>query len=172
MGLKIIIFSLLLLTTLSSCGALGYKKSSNEIPQNAQERARKNVKEGRGVSIGGMLNRGGNTNYEFSTSNPMWRATLETLDFLPLANVDYSGGVVITDWYSDNLNNNDSIKISVQFLSNEVRSDSLKINVYQKKCTESNACQVKLTESKIKNELLEVILVKAKSLEKTAKTKK
>ena len=164
MGLKIIIFSLLLLTTLSSCGALGYKKSSNEIPQNAQERARKNVKEGRGVSIGGMLNRGGNTNYEFSTSNPMWRATLE--------NVDYSGGVVITDWYSDNLNNNDSIKISVQFLSNEVRSDSLKINVYQKKCTASNACQVKLTESKIKNELLEVILVKAKSLEKTAKTKK
>ena len=99
----------------------------------------------------------------------MWRATLETLDFLPLSNVDYSGGVVITDWYSDNLNNNDSIKISVQFLSNQIRADSLKINIYKKACNAQNNCRVKLTESKIKNELLEVILVKAKTLEKNTK---
>jgi len=170
MRTKIIIFSLFFLALLTSCGM--YKKTGREVPQNAQERARQNVEEGKGISIKGLLNKDGNTNYQFSSSNPMWRATLETLDFLPLSNVDYSGGVVITDWYSDNLNNSDSIKISIQFLSNEVRSDSLKINVYKKKCNSTNACQVKLTESKIKNELLEVILVKAKTLEKNAKTKK
>ena len=170
MRTKNIIFSLFLLAMLTSCGM--YKKTGIETPQNAQERARQNVEQGKGISIKGLLNKDGNTNYQFSSSNPMWRATLETLDFLPLSNVDYSGGVVITDWYSDNLNNSDSIKISIQFLSNEVRSDSLKINVYKKKCNSKNACQVKLTESKIKNELLEVILVKAKTLEKNAKTKK
>ena len=64
-----------------------------------------------------MMNRKGKTNYEFSTSNPMWRASLETLDFLPLTTVDYSGGMIITDWYSDNNSQSESIKISVRFLS-------------------------------------------------------
>jgi hypothetical protein len=68
-----------------------------------------------------------------ATSNPMWRASLEILDFLPLTTVDYSGGIIITDWYSDN-GNNDSIKITVRFLSNEIRSDNLKIIVHKKNC--------------------------------------
>ena len=173
MGLKIIIFSLFLLTTLSSCGALGYKKSSSEIPQNAQERARKNVKEGRGVSIGGMLNRGGNTNYEFSTSNPMWRATLETLDFLPLANVDYSGGVVITDWYSDESSGEESIKISLRFLANDIRSESLKVIVHKKTCNQNANCKTLVSQSNlIKDELRTVILKKAALLQKSDKEKK
>tara|TARA_B100000780_G_C21104253_1_gene445797 strand:+ start:360 stop:866 length:507 start_codon:yes stop_codon:yes gene_type:complete len=167
MSKKIIFLCLFLSIFVTSCG--GFKKTSPDVPQNAQERARKNVEEGRGASIGGLLKGRKGTNYEFSTSNPLWRATLETLDFLPLSNVDYSGGVVITDWYSDNLNNNDSIKISVQFLSNQIRADSLKINIYKKACNAQNNCRVKLTESKIKNELLEVILVKAKTLEKNTK---
>ena len=65
----------------------------------------------------------------------MWRASLETLDFLPLTTVDYSGGMIITDWYSDDTNNLKSIKITVRFLSNEIRTDSLKIIVHQKNCS-------------------------------------
>jgi len=167
---KIILYSVFLSLLLGACGI--YKKKDPNVPQNAQERARKNVEEGRGVSIKGLMGGKKGTNYEFSTSNPMWRATLESLDFLPLSNVDYSGGVIISDWYSDNLNNSDSIKISIQFLSNEIRSDSLKINIYKKKCSSLNSCQVNLTESKIKNELLKVIIVKAKELEKNATNKK
>ena len=64
--------------------------------------------------MGGRL---GSTNYEFSTSNPMWRASLEVLDFLPLATVDYSGGVIISDWYTDN-DPNEALKITVRFLDN------------------------------------------------------
>ena len=49
----------------------------------------------------------------------MWRASLETLDFLPLTTVDYSGGIIITDWYFDNTGKSEeSIKISIRFLSN------------------------------------------------------
>ena len=82
------------------------------------------------------------TNYEFSTSNPMWRASLETLDFLPLTTVDYSGGIIITDWYYDNNSSRDSIKISLRFLSNDIRSESLKVIVHKKTCANNNNCKI------------------------------
>ena len=92
------------------------------MPDGAEAKARKNIEEGKGVSISGLIKRRGGsaTNYEFSTSNPMWRASLEILDFLPLSTVDYSGGMIITDWYSES-NSDESIKITIRFLSNEVR---------------------------------------------------
>ena len=139
----------------------------------AEEKRRKNIDEGRGVSLKGIMgNRGGSTNYEFSSSNPMWRASLETLDFLPLITVDYSGGVIITDWYSDN-SASDSIKITVRFLSNEIRSDSLKIIVHKKVCKTSSNCTTNISQSNlIKDELRSTILRKAALLEKSDKKKK
>ena len=98
-----------------------------------QERARQNIEQGKGVSINKLLARRGNTNFQFSSSNPMWRASLETLDFMPMTTVDYAGGMIISDWYSDNSgSSNESLKITVRFLSNEVRSDSIKIIVHKK----------------------------------------
>lgn len=162
------IFSIIIF--ISGCGSkFG---DARKTPTNALERARKNVEEGRGAGLGDLLGRGGNTSYEFSSSNPMWRASLETLDFLPLNTVDYSGGMIISDWYSDN-SSNDSLKITIRFLSNEVRSDSLKIIVHQKNCTANQNCRVKLMESStIINELRSTIVRKAAVLEKEAKTKK
>ena len=115
------------------------------------------------------------TNYEFSSSNPLWRASLETLDFLPLNTVDYSGGTIITDWYSDNINNNqDSLKITVRFLSNEIRAGSLKIIVHKKSCSNTNNCKTSLlpNSSKINEELTAAILNKAAIFEKETKKKK
>ena len=166
----IISISIIFLFLLNSCG--GFKKVDSDVPQNAQERARKNVQEGRGVSIGGMLGGRKGTNYEFSSSNPMWRSSLEILDFLPLTTVDYSGGIIITDLYSDN-NNNDSIKISVRFLSNEIRADNLKIIVHKKVCDKGLNCRVNLVKnSTISSELLSAILKKAAVFEKENKNKK
>ena len=137
--------------------------------------ARKNIKEGRGASIGAVrdaLKRG--TTYEFSTSNPIWRASLETLDFLPLTTVDYSGGMIITDWYyDDSSNNQDAIKISIRFLSNDIRSESLKIIVHKRSCKSNNNCKISiLNQTNIKNELHSTILKKAALLERQAKEKK
>lgn len=151
-----------------SCGI--YKPTdTRKTPVEADQRARKNIEEGRGISVGNVLKRSG-TNYEFSTSNPLWRASLETLDFLPLTTVDYSGGILITDWYSDN-SANQSLKITIRFLSNEVRSDSLKIIIHEKNCTINQNCDVKILDSKIKNELIQVIIKKAALLEADTKKK-
>jgi len=167
---KIYIYFCLILFLSSSCGL--YKKTdARKNPTNALERAKKNVAEGRGAALGNVLKKRGGTNYEFSTSNPMWRATLDALDFIPFTTVDYSGGLVITDWYSDG-NNNDSIKITVRFLSNEIQTNSLKITVHQRQCSTQNNCSIVVVDSKIKEELTLTILKSAAFIEKQDKTKK
>ena len=174
-----VIISILICSLVTSCGVGKKLKGLHKpvdlrnSPLDPDERARKNIEEGRGVSLGGL---GGNksTTYEFSTSNPMWRASLEVLDFIPLSTVDYSGGMIITDWYSDGADTGqEAIKISVRFLSNEIRSDSLKIIVHRKICLNSENCKVNLLSgnSKIKSELLSVILKKASLLQKSSKKK-
>ncbi len=151
-----------------------YKKvDQRQMPDGADAKARKNINEGKGVSLGGLVkNRGrGATTYEFSTSNPMWRASLEILDFLPLTTVDYSGGMIITDWYSEN-NSDESIKITVRFLSNEVRSDNLKVIVHKKKCVSATNCVVtQLGNNEITNELVSSIVKTAARFEKEDKKK-
>ena len=148
------------------------KGSNNDLAGlSAEEKRRKNIEEGRGAGLGNIIGRG-KTNYEFSSSNPLWRASLATLDFMPMNTVDYSGGMIITDWYNDG-SNDDSLKITVRFLSNEIRSDSLKIILHSKKCAPNNNCKVSLlNNSKIHEELHSVILRKAAVLEKESKDSK
>lgn len=147
-------------------------QDARNTPTNSQERARKNVEEGRGVALKGVFGGRGGTNYEFSSSNPLWRASLEILDFIPLTTVDYSGGMIITDWYNDDYNKNESIKITVQFLSNEVRSDSLKITVHKKNCDIDKNCKTNILNSNIKVQLTSEIIKKAALLEKEKQNKK
>ena len=171
---KLSIIALISLFLYSCSGAFKPKKvDTRETPINANDRARKNVNEGRGTSLKNIMGGGlGSTNYEFSTSNPMWRASLEILDFLPLTTVDYSGGMIITDWYSEN-DSDESIKITVRFLANEVKSENLKIIVHKKTCIQNNSCKTLLLDnSKIGNELLSTIVRKAAKLELESKNKK
>ena len=168
-------FIFFLAISLFSCNAIKPKKvDQRDMPDGAAAKARKNIEEGRGVSIGSMIGRrGAGTNYEFSTSNPLWRASLETLDFLPLTTVDYSGGTIITDWYTNESEKNSSLKITVRFLSNEITANSLKIIVHQKNCSSLNNCDIQLLEnSRIKNELNSVIIKKAALLDKEKIKKK
>ena len=150
---------ILLFAVFTSCGI--YKPvDARKIPPNADERVRKNLEEGKGITLMGGI-RGGKTSYQFASSNPMWRATLEILDFLPLSNVDYSGGIVTTDWYNDGTSADESIKITVRFLTNEIRSDGLKIIVHKKKCSIQQKCTVKKISSALEYELQVAILKKA-----------
>ena len=123
------------------------------------------MEEGRGFRILGKSKKG--TNYDFASSNPLWRATLDIIDFMPLVSANYSGGIVITDWYADGNNSNDSIKISIRFLTNEIRSDALDVNVFVKECSNDlNNCKVNKTNSELVNELKLKILKKASLYEK------
>ena len=171
--IRIFLLLIVCLLTLSCSGAFKPKKvDTREVSTNAGERARKNIETGRGTSLKGLINR--DTNYEFSTANPMWRASLETLDFLPLTTVDYSGGIIITDWYFDSSGSSDeSIKITVRFLSNDIRSESVKIIVHQRICKSSGNCKIQLLDkSNIQEELHRTILKKASLIEKNKKNKK
>ena len=155
------LIGIIILGFLGSCG-IWDPADARKVPPNVNERVRKNLEEGKGFSIGKTLSeRRGGTSYQFASSNPMWRATLEILDFLPLANVDYSGGIITTDWYNEGTSSNESIKITVRFLTNEIRSDGLRIIVHKKRCTIQQKCTVKKISSALEHELRVTILKKA-----------
>ena len=114
----------LILIFLSSCEALKYRPvSAKDYPPDPTERVRKNIEEGRGVRLFGGDEKKGGT-FDFASSNPLWRASLDTINFLPLISANYSGGIIISDWYSGN-NENEAIKITIRFLTNEIRADAL-----------------------------------------------
>ena len=127
---------------------------------------------------GGIMNALGksneNTNFKFSTSNVLWRATLKSLDFLPLINADYTGGVIIYDWYSQTNSSKEQIKISVQFLSDELRSDSIKITAHKKICDNSDRCSNSTVDQNFANSIKESIITTARTLkiEEAKKEKK
>ena len=147
---------------LNSCGI--YRPvDAREFPPEPEKRIQRNIEEGRGLRIGTSLTMGqggSGGNFQFASTNALWRATLETLDFLPLTTVDYSGGMIITDWYTDANTTDESLKFTIRFLSNEVQSNSLKVIVHKKECASFNNCNTTLLPetSKIKMELLSVIL--------------
>jgi hypothetical protein len=154
----------LILLFLTQCG-LYRKTDARKVPVNAKDRVQKNLEEGRRIKFGNIGN-SGSGNFEFATSNEMWRATIDILDFMPFDNADYGGGVIITDWYNTNTSN-DAIKIMVRFLSNEIRADGLKVSVYKKICPNENAinCKTQIDNTnKIGQELKLAILKKAAEL--------
>ena len=168
----VILAGIALLGFLNSCGI--YQPSdARKVSPNVNERVKKNLEEGKGLTLGG-LGGGGGTSYQFASSNPMWRATLEILDFLPLANVDYSGGIITTDWYNEGTSSGESIKITIRFLTNEIRADGLKVIVHKKKCNIKLKCTVKKISSALEYELQVAILKKAAIFEKeyTRKSRK
>jgi hypothetical protein len=161
--IKFIIFISIILT-ISNCGI--YKPTdARKVSPNDAERIKKNQEEGRGFTFGG-LGKGSGGTFQFSSSNEMWRATLEILDFLPLSDVDYGGGIIITEWYNSPEEPNQSLKIMVQFLTNEIRADGIKVNVYEKKCSNQNNCSSSLIDSEISSEIKLEILKKAALIKK------
>ena len=132
---------------LQSCGPLKYKPTkAGEVPTDPKERVKKNIEEGRGFRIMGGIKKGGT--FDFASSNYLWRATLDTIDFMPLVSANYSGGIIITDWYSENNSEKESIKISIRFLSNEIRSDAIDVKVFIKECDQNLNCVVNQNQGK------------------------
>ena len=168
----LVLFLIATLLTQTACQALKPKKvDAREFPPDPRERVQKNIEEGRGFRLMGGDKSG--TNYEFASANPLWRATLDTLDFMPLVSANYSGGIVVTDWYSENNTPNESVKISVRFLTNEIRSDALDINVFLKKCSENlTSCSISKNNNDLVADLNLNILKKATKYQKDVLVKR
>ena len=164
---KISIFFIFFLN-LSSCGI--YKPTdAREFPPEPEKRVQKNMDEGRGFRL--FSDDKASNTFDFATSNELWRASLDTLDFMPLISADYGGGILITDWYNENNNYRDYIKISIRFLTNEIRSDSLKIKVYTKICDNSDKCTISEDNPEISTKLVSTILTKATKYKQEKKKK-
>ena len=160
--------------TLSACGKGFFKPGdARKISPDPRERVKKNLEEGKGFRLNDAIKgatRGGG-NFEFASSNELWRASLDVIEFMPLTSANYSGGIIITDWYSNNNNPNETIKITIRFLSNEIRADAIDINVFYKKCTSVSNCVVQKDNKSIESELRKEILKKATLYQRQAKEK-
>jgi hypothetical protein len=164
-------FSLFLL--ISNCSTSN-KDAENKIEPNMQVKTREFADKGGGI-FGDINNRKSSKNtFDFGSSNVLWRATLQSLDFLPLLNADYSGGVIIYDWYSQSNNTKEQIKISVRFLDNELRSDSIIVTAHKKICDNNDKCSNSTIDQKFSNSLKESIINSARALkiEEAKKEKK
>ncbi len=171
---KNFIIFFLILFFLSSCAKEGFFKTGDarKNPPDPRLRVKKNLEEGKGFRLSNSMmgNRGG-TNFEFASSNGLWRASLDVLDFMPLTSANYSGGIIITDWYSEQGNTEESIKITIRFLSNEVRSDAIDVDIFYKKCIAANNCKINKQDGQLKKEITKQILAKAAVYKKVSKDK-
>ena len=174
----LLIFSLISLLILSACKNPFRYTDAREIPVDGDKRVKKNIEEGRGITIFSDKPRGGV--FDFASSNELWRASIEVLDFVSFTNASYSGGILITDWFSGNTESNENnqreIKITVRFLSNEIRADGIKVIIHEKICSDKTKldCKINKIKSSIGNDVKLAILKKAALLKKESekKTKK
>ena len=166
--LKILLSILIILPLLNSCGV--YRSvDAKDYPPDPEERVQKNMEEGRGFKL---FDRGNKSNtFDFATSNSLWRASLDTINFMPLLTADYGGGIIVTDWFNNTENENQALKISIQFLSNEIRADALLVKIFKKSCGIDKNCKIIETNSLLNSELKLSILRKAAVYEKETKIK-
>ena len=158
---KKIIFLSIFAVFLSGCNGKLPGADARKFPADPAKRVQQNLKEGRGFQLNDITKKKGGV-FDFASSNPLWKASLDIIDFMPLSSVNYSGGIIITDWYSENNSPNESIKISIRFTTNEIRSDALEIKVFNRKCS-NNLLNCKFTETNdvLVTELKREILKKA-----------
>ena len=133
------------------------------IEPNPDKKAKNFVEQGGGI-FGDLTKKSSGNNFEFSSSNVLWRATLKSLDFMPMINADYSGGIIIYDWYSENLNSNEYIKVTVRFLNNEIKSNSIEVITHKKICENSEKCKTTLMNKEFSNNVKDKIIDTARKI--------
>ena len=136
--------SFILLMTIFFLNSCGKQVDAKKFPPNPKERVKRNLEEGKGFRLSSKL-RGigkGGGDFEFASSNSLWRASLDIIDFMPIATANYNGGIIVTDWYSDDVNSNESLKITIRFLTNEIRSDAIDLKIFYKICKSLNNCSI------------------------------
>ena len=170
-SLKIIFVLILSSIFLNACNGKFPGADARKYPDDPKLRIKKNLEEGRGFRLSETFNKSGGGTFEFASSNELWRASLDIIDFMPLASVNYSGGIIITDWYSTDQTSNESIKISIRFLTNEIRSDALDIKVFNKKCLTQSNCVISEKKGNINDELKIKILKTAAMYDAEKKSK-
>ena len=164
---KTLLFLTILTFAVSGCkGPDGKFKlpggDARKTPADPAKRVEQNIREGKGFRLSDNIKKRGSGVFEFASSNGLWKASLDVIDFMPLSSVNYSGGIIVTDWYSENNSPNESIKVSIRFLTNEIRSDALDVKIFNRECTESLLnCKFYESSGNLSNEIKKEILKRA-----------
>jgi hypothetical protein len=171
--IKIITFLAVSSLLLNGCKGGLPGADARKFPADPEKRIQKNIEEGKSLQMTEIFGQTQGGVFDFASSNGLWRASLDVIDFMPLSSVNYSGGIIITDWYSENNNQNESIKISIRFMTNELRSDALNIKVFNRKCLDNLLnCKVTETSGVLVAELKKEILKKAAIYQEQDRKKK
>jgi len=171
--IKLMTLFIIALVALNSCNGKLPGGDARKSPADPKKRIEKNIAEGKSFRLFDNVGNSKGGTFDFASSNELWRASLDVIDFMPISSVNYSGGIIITDWYSDGNNQNESIKISIRFLTNEIRSDALDIKIFTRKCKNNLMnCNVVETNKVLITELKKEILKKAAIYESEKKSKK
>ena len=168
-----ILLSIFLVLILASCknGKLP-GGDARKFPDDPKLRVKKNLEEGRGFRLNDTFKGRKGGVFDFASSNELWRASLDVIDFMPLISANYSGGIIITDWYSDNTNSNESLKITIRFLTNEIRSDAIDVKIHNKICSKDLLnCEIIQTDGVLVSEIKKKILRQAAIYAKEKKDK-
>lgn len=97
----------------------------------------------------------------------LWRASLETLSFMPLTQADSAGGVIVTDWYSNPQNPSERVKVSVSILDQDLRADALRIAASRQVLQGGNWVEAPVQAATVQR-LEDIILTKARDLRRSA----
>ena len=171
--IKLLGIFIIALITLNSCNGKLPGADARKFPADPKKRVEQNIKDGKSFRLFDTIGNSKGGTFDFASSNELWRASLDVIDFMPLSSVNYSGGIIITDWYSDENNQNESIKISIRFLTNEIRSDALDVKVFNRKCKNNMMnCKVTQTNKVLITEIKKEILKKATIYQSEKKDKK
>jgi hypothetical protein len=167
--IKTILLIMVILPYLNSCGI--YRPTdAKKFPPEPEKRIQKNIEEGRGIRFFGGKKKGGV--FDFASSNSLWRASLDTIDFMPILTADYGGGIIVTDWFTATEEKNKALKISIRFLTNEIRADALSIKIFKKNCDTDKSCKIINSQGELNGELKLAILRKAAKYESEKSTNK
>ena len=161
-------FRIISLLILNSCANRGDARKTSPDPY---DRIKANKEQGKGFRLKDLAGKKGGT-FDFASSNELWRASLDTIDFMPLTSANYSGGIIITDWYSENENSGESIKITIRFLTNEIRSDAIDLKIFYKVCNLEKNCKTFERTTSLVNELKKEILKRAAIYQNQSKDNK
>lgn len=156
---NVIVFIIIL--NLISCTSS--KNDGEQIEPNVQKRAEAEAKKGGGIILFGGDKKNSGT-IDFSSTNVMWRAALKTLNFLPLVSADYSAGLIVTDWYSEQKLGKEQIKIQVSFLSNDLKSESIVVSSFKRICEPNGICTNSSVNESVNKEIKDSIITNARLL--------
>ena len=97
----------------------------------------------------------------------LWRASLETLSFMPLTQADSAGGVIVTDWYANPQNPNERVKVSVSILDQDLRADALRVAA-SREVLQGGTWIAAPVQAATVQKLEDIILTKARDLRRSA----